>query len=194
MQGFRCVHRLQRLDNVGHVSCETIYGVFMYEERLRKVAIKMGCQKIKPLITCTPGETSAVKDYSEVTESKSLSYVYTLLEEWGLWAAATETVQGVGSVREKAGFVIDDETALFIDGLILTLRKKDGFTNYDVVVLIYIYRLSYRETSKRLGLNSAAVKPAIDRYAYWLDGKLSTAKKQMQENIDKVLTLRLNKR
>ena len=98
----------------------------MYAERRRSIAIKMGLQKIKPIITCRPSDASAIKDYVEVTESASLSYVYTLLEEWGQWAAATETVQGVGSVRDKSGYVIDDETALFIDGLILTLRNKDG--------------------------------------------------------------------
>ena len=166
----------------------------MYAERRRSIAIKMGLQKIKPIITCKPSDASAIKDYVEVTESASLSYVYTLLEEWGQWAAATETVQGVGSVRDKSGYVIDDETALFIDGLILTLRNKDGFKNYDVVVAFYIYRLSYREIAKRVGMGAADIKPALDRYAYWLDGKLSAANKEMQKNINKVLTQRSNRK
>ena len=161
------------------------------EERRRKLALTLGMMSAES--TCL---SHAVVDVAPVKNPELVSThvgdAFILLEEWGIWTASTTMVEGVGTPKDKPPMFIDDDTAMFIDRELALLRKRDadGRFNFGVLRAVYVFRKSYTDVSRDHGLNRAAIKPIIDKYAYWLDARLVSCSAEISANIKCILNLR----
>lgn len=168
---------------------------------MRDLSVLLGLSLVPPIYSASPKKPAKAREPlklvdTQETISQSLGDTYTLLEEWGLWSAALSVVQGVGTPRARAGFFIDDDTAIEIDKNLAACKRRDpdGSSNFEVIRLIYVRRMSYRDVSRITGINSALIKGIIDKYAFWLDSKIYDGDHCHQLNVKRVLDSRLKKK
>ena len=161
----------------------------MVVEKQKNTFGLLGLSLTKPVYSASPvlRKTVVVE-----TVSGSLLDTYILLEEWGLWTAAGGVGQGLGTVRERAVFYIDDGTALKIDRCIARCRKRDpsGDSNFNVLRAVYVERKRYRDITRALGINSALIRGVVSNYAFSLDAVIFEGDNAHKKNIKKILDMR----